>query len=74
MNTDRIETRARQYQPERQNRTAAAIQSEIEFMRAMYCQRRCLNRRRHEAMVGWSLITVAVAVPAIAAAAVLILR
>jgi len=70
--TDRIENRARQYQPERQNRQASAIQSDIDFMRAMYVQRRNLNHARHQAMVGWSLVTVVIAVPIIAALIILL--
>jgi hypothetical protein len=56
-----------------QNKTANAIQSELEFMRRMYAERRSLNHPRHEALVGWSLLTVALAVPAIAALIVILL-
>ena len=55
-----------------QNKTATAIQAELEFMRAMYAQRRSVNHRRHEALVGYSLLTVALAVPAIAALIVIL--
>ena len=50
-----------------QNRHASAIQADIEFMRAMYAQRRNLNTPRHQSLVGWSLVTVMAAAPVIAA-------
>jgi len=56
-----------------QNKSAAQIQAELDFMRSMYASRRSLNRPRHEALIGWSLVTVALAVPAIAAAMFILL-
>jgi hypothetical protein len=55
-----------------QNKTTAQLQAELDFMRAMYAQRRSLNHRRHEAMIGWSLVAVALGLPILAAIAILI--
>ena len=55
-----------------QNKTAVAIQSELEFMRRMYAQRRSLNHRRHQAFVGYSLLTVALGFPILVAIAILL--
>jgi hypothetical protein len=53
-------------------KSASQIQQEIDLMRAMYAERRSLNHRRHEAMVGWSLVIIAIGVPIVAAVAILI--
>ena len=63
---------AREYIAERQNKTAAQTPAEIDFMRAMYAERRSLNHPRHQAMVGWSLLTVALVAPIIAALIILL--
>ena len=55
-----------------QNKSAKDIQSELEFMRAMYATRRNLNRRKHEEMVGWSLVIIALGVPILAAIVILL--
>ena len=52
--------------------TAADIQRDIDLMRKMYAERRSYNNLRHEAMVGWSLVTIGVAIPIIIAIAILI--
>lgn len=52
----------------RQDRNTARIQSDIDLMRVMYAERRNINNPRHQAVVGWSLVTVAIGAPAIAAA------
>ena len=54
-----------------ENKSRAEIQREIDFMRAMYAQRRCMNARRQEAMVGWCLVAVCLAVPVVAALVIL---
>lgn len=55
------------------HKTTQDIQRDIEFMRAMYAQRRSMNNPRHQAMVGWSLVAVVLAVPAIVAAIIILL-
>lgn len=55
------------------SRQAHDIQRDLELMRAMYAQRRNLNTPRHQAFVGWSLVTVIIAVPAIAALVIILL-
>lgn len=70
---DRIPSHAREYLAERQNKTAAQIQADIELMRLRYAERRSLNHPRHEALVGWSLVAVGVIVPVIAAIGILLL-
>lgn len=55
------------FPPPCQNRTAQQIQNEIKFMRLMYSRRQADNERQAR-LVGWCLILVAIAVPAIAAA------
>jgi hypothetical protein len=50
-----------------QDRNTARIQADIDLMRAMYSERRSYNNLRHQAIVGWSLVTVMVAAPVIAA-------
>jgi hypothetical protein len=62
----------REYSPPN-HRPAAEIQREIDLMRSMYATRRSLNQPRRDAMVGWCLVGLALAVPAIAAIAILIL-
>jgi len=52
--------------------TAADIQRDIDLMRQMYAERRSYNNLRHEAMVGWSLVTIGVAIPIIIAIAILL--
>ena len=52
--------------------TAADIQRDINLMRKMYAERRSYNNLRHEAMVGWSHVTIGVAIPVIIAIAILI--
>ena len=56
----------------REHKTAEHIQQDIDLMRAMYAQRRNLNHARHESVVGWSLVAVAIALPVIVAIAILI--
>jgi hypothetical protein len=53
--------------------SAEEIQREIDFMRAMYAERRSMNHPRHEAMVGWCLVGIGVAVPVVAAVCVIFL-
>jgi hypothetical protein len=53
-------------------KTAAQIQADIDLMGAMYAERRSLNHRRHEAMIGWSLVAVAIGFPIVAAVAILL--
>lgn len=55
-----------------QNRQAKDIQREIDLMRQMYAERRNENSHRQDNMVGWGLITVALAVPLIAAIIILL--
>jgi len=51
----------------RQDRQTSEIQHDIDFMRKMYAERRSYNNVRHQALVGWSLVTLIVAVPIVAA-------
>jgi hypothetical protein len=55
-----------------ENTSSAEIQRELDFMRAMYAERRSLNHPRHEAMVGWCLVGLGVAVPVVAALMVIL--
>jgi hypothetical protein len=57
-----------------QNQQARHIQSDIETIRLNYEARMNLNQYRRDRLVGWSLLTVALGVPVIAAVAVLIFR
>lgn len=50
-----------------QNKTAAAIQAEIDFMRRMYAARMNENQPRRDRMIGYCLLAVALGVPVIAA-------
>lgn len=55
-----------------QNRQAKDIQRDIGVMRQMYAARRNSHRRNHEAMVGWGIVIVLLAVPLIAAIVILL--
>ena len=57
-----------------QNQQARHIQSDIDSIRLAYEARMNLNQYRRVRMVGWSLLTVALGVPAIAAAFVIFFR
>ena len=70
--TDRPPFNVREYMAEKQNKSARDTQRELDFMRAMYAERRNANCRRHEAMVGWSLVAVAIGFPVLVAIAYLI--
>jgi hypothetical protein len=68
------------YQPRplrefRERKTAAEIQAEIDLLRAIYAQQGSQNHRRitPDDWIGYGLLTIALAVPAIAAAAILLL-
>ncbi len=54
------------------HKSASDIQRDIDLMRAMYAERRSLNHIRHETMIGWSLVAVAVGIPVLIAIAILI--
>jgi hypothetical protein len=56
----------------REHKTIEDLQQELNLMRAMYAQRRSLNRPRHDAMVGWSLVAVGVLLPIIIVIGILI--
>jgi len=70
--TDRPPFNVREYMAEKQNKSARDTQRELDFMRAMYAERRNLNSRRHTEFVGWSLIIVAVGFPILVAIAILL--
>lgn len=55
-----------------QNKTAQAIQSDIDSIRARHEAEMNLNQYRRDRMVGWSLIGLIVTVPAIAALIILL--
>ena len=55
-----------------QNRQAKDIQREIDLMRAMYAERRNANCTSRDAMVGYSLLTIALGVPVLVAIAILL--
>jgi hypothetical protein len=57
-----------------QNKTACQIQDDLDTIRLNYQARMNLNQYRRDRLVGWSLLTVALAVPSIAAALVIIFR
>jgi hypothetical protein len=57
-----------------QNQHARHIQSDLDTIRLNYEARMALNQYRRDRMIGWSLVTVALGVPVIAAFAVLIFR
>lgn len=61
-----------EYSPERRNKSTAEIQADIQLMRLAYAERRSLNHHRHEAMIGYGLLAVALGVPVIAAAIALL--
>ena len=50
---------------------AADIQRDLDFMRQMYAERRSLNHHRHEAFIGYSLLTVAIGFPILVIIAIL---
>jgi hypothetical protein len=57
-----------------QNQQARYIQSDIDTIRLNYEARMNLNQYRRVRMVGWSLVIVAIGVPAIVSVTVLIFR
>jgi len=71
-NTTAHSYRPRPFRESYGSRTAHDIQRDLELMRAMYAQRRSLNHPRHQSMVGWSLVTVAVVAPIVAALVILL--
>lgn len=56
-----------------QNQEARHIQSDLENIRLAYEARMNLNQYRRDRMIGWSLLAVLVAVPALAAILIRIL-
>lgn len=53
---DRIDNGAREYIPERQNKTAAQIQNDLQIIRLAYAQRRNLNQPRQTRLMGYAMI------------------
>lgn len=63
MNThDRTPTNIREYMAERDPKSAAEIQRDINLMRLAYEYRMNSNQRRRDEMIGWSLIAVMVCI------------
>ena len=69
--TDRQPPQVRETCPELQNKTARDIQRDIDLMRLAYKYR--IDDESRGLMVGWCLLALALAVPAIAILALIIL-